>query len=666
MDMNKLLLRPITPLSLLLVLVLLAGCGGGGAGADAPPTDSPQDRSVRLAVSRPGELAGYVQGRLRARGNTPGPASSTVVLAPSATAAPPPRSETTVQETGVDEPDLLQSDGQALYTLRSSAGKVEVDSYTRDAAGRAVKLKTVALPAEDAITTDAGGMVLGNNHQALAAITQRWHRTDDGGVICPDICPALAASIMPTMLRSSVAVQRLDVSDPAAPRVGTSLSLDGYLLASRRVGDTLVLVTRHWPRLPIDALPSGASAAERETAIARTTAADVLPKLRRNGGAATALLSDTDCWTQPANGSTLISVTTVTLLDLRAADLAPKSRCFVGGSEALYMTPQHLYLATTRWPSYNPAANFGVARPADIRTDIHKFVLSADDVSYLASGDVAGHLGWSPDFNSYRFSEWNGDLRVITYTASVGWWWTGANDPAATAQPPSPARLTVLRERSSDQTLQTLATLPNSTHPEPLGKPGEQVRAVRFIGERGYVVTFRTVDPLYVLDLADPANPKVAGTLEVPGFSDQLLPMNDGLLLGVGRAVTEAGRLGGVKLSLFDVADPAHPRELSSSVLGAAGSYTALDSSPHGINWLVMNGVARVALPSMLTVIDRGLGLQGLLRVEVDLAARTLKAREPLDVSAPRLGDNINNDRSLQIGNQVYYSRNGSLSTYDW
>ncbi len=642
------------------VALWLAACGGGGSGGDTP-APQPGDRSVRLSVSQPGELASYVQQRLRARGTAAVPVSTTVVAAPAGSAAaPPPRSGTTLQEAGVDEPDLLQSDGQALYAMRSTGnGIVEVDAYTRDAAGRAVKQKTVPLPKDDAVSADAAGLVLGDGDRMLAAITRRWHRTDDGGVICPEVCPTLAATLLPTMLRSSVAVQRLEVADPADARAGTSLSIDGDLVASRRVGDTLLLVTRHWPRLPVDALPGNASAAQREAAIAATTAADVLPRVRRNGGAATPLLRDTDCWTQPANGSTLIHVTTVTMLDLRAPDLAPRSRCFVGGSEAVYMTPEHLYIATTRWV-YTATAGLTVF-PAEMRTDIHKFAFAAGDIVYRASGEVGGHLGWSPEMNSYRFSEWNGDLRVLTYTGSQGW------GPVADSRPPSPARLTVLRERAADQTLQPLATLPNANRPAALGKPGEQVRAVRFIGSRGYVVTFRTIDPLYVLDLADPADPKVAGELEVPGFSDQLLPVADGLLLGVGHSVTDNGRVGGLKLSLFDVANPAQPRELSTYAVGGAGSRSALDHSPHGVNWLVRDGVARVALPAWLTLTDSGgAALQGLLRVEVDLAARTLRGRDPLDLVGPRASDNLANDRSLQIGDQLYYARNGSIATYDW
>ncbi|HMW19240.1 MAG TPA: Mur ligase family protein, partial [Accumulibacter sp.] len=184
--------------------------------------------------------------------------------------------------------------------------------------------------------------------------------------------------------------------------------------------------------------------------------ADVLPRVRRNGGAATALLADTDCWTQPANGSTDVRVTTVTLLDLRAADLAPKSRCFVGGTQALYMTPEHLYLATTRWPVWSATLQ---AYPDAIRTDIHKFAFAATGVSYRASGSVPGHLGWNPADSAYRFSEWNGDLRVLSFTGNVGWATT------ADSVPPRGVRV-ILRNNANLSTGGTATDVTDDVHPE--------------------------------------------------------------------------------------------------------------------------------------------------------------------------------------------------------
>ena len=143
----------------------------------------------------------------------------------------------------------------------------------------------------------------------------------------------------------------------------------------------------------------------------------------------------------------------------------------------------------------------------------------------------------------------------------------------------------MLRESTADRTLATLATLPNDQHPEPLGKAGEQVHAVRFVGTRGYLVTFRTVDPLYVLDVSNPADPRAAGSLEVAGFSDYLFPLSDALLFGVGRSVdATTGRAAGIQLGVFDVSDASHPTSVATTTLGVAGSQTALDSSSHGIN----------------------------------------------------------------------------------
>jgi hypothetical protein len=93
---------------------------------------------------------------------------------------------------------------------------------------------------------------------------------------------------------------------------------------------------------------------------------------------------------------------------------------------------------------------------------------------------------------------------------------------------------------------------------------GERIYSVRFIGEAGYVVTFRQVDPLYVLDLRDPENPAVSGELKIPGYSAYLHPLGDGLLLGVGQDADEDGRVLGAKATVFDVSDPSDPRELGS------------------------------------------------------------------------------------------------------
>ncbi|MEM1981817.1 MAG: beta-propeller domain-containing protein, partial [Candidatus Hadarchaeales archaeon] len=90
---------------------------------------------------------------------------------------------------------------------------------------------------------------------------------------------------------------------------------------------------------------------------------------------------------------------------------------------------------------------------------------------------------------------------------------------------------------------------------------GEEIYAVRFIGDKGYVVTFRETDPLHVIDLSHPSKPEVVGELKVPGYSSYLHPINDNLLLGIGRENWK------VKVSLFDLSSPSQPIELDKLLL---------------------------------------------------------------------------------------------------
>ncbi len=654
------------PLGLMLLLAL-AGCGGGGG--QSPPETPPESRSVALSVSAPGELAAYVQARLRTLDrqgrlgqSTPfADGAPTIGIPAPASAGTPPTSRTLVQEDGVDEADLIQTDGSSIYTLQApyiGAGSL-LHVHQRGSDGRAQRLATVPLAHDSATGSMPRGMVFSADQRALAVLSQLSSNAP-AAELCPD-CLVPGNSIAPGWMRSSVMVQRVDVSDPGNATAGERIDIDGRLIDSRRIGNRLYVVTQHRPSLPVELLPSTASAEDRQRSIDTITAAQLLPRMRRNGGAAQPLLSDTDCYLQAGNGSTSVQLTTVTVFDLGSATLAPTSRCFVGGSEALYMTTSALYLATSRWDIGGDAVV--QVFPPQMRTDIHKFALEGGTVAYRASGQVPGHLGWDRERKSFRLGEHNGDLRVLTFTGDNGWFGT----PEATTQTaaPSPATLSVLRENAG--ALQTVATLPNSRRPAAIGKPGEQVYAVRFAGAQAYVVTFRRTDPLYVLDLSDPTDPKTVGELEIAGFSDDLFPLPGGLLLGVGKDADANGRVLGLKVALFDVSNPAQPSERGTLVFGTTGSASALDFSRHGLNLLMSGSTARAALPVFLTSSPYAGWQRGLQRMEIDTAARTLSAK-PL---IPFQGDAslyapLWQERAAQIGDHVYYMTGGSLSTHDW
>ncbi len=654
-------------------LSVLAACGGGDGASSQAPTQGEQT----LAASKPGELLAFVKDRLRARavhrqaapglGFSPSPAPALVAAAGLAGDSVL-RSGSNVQEPGVDEQDLIKSNDRFIYTLDTTARnasaqqEVMLQAHRRLADGGIAPSATLALPVEAQTLPVTHGMLLAESVGKLAVVSESISIQGGigpcgGPIDCiggPTLVPA------PWITSSSVQIHVVNASDAGELAIADRLNFSGRLLGTRLIGNALWVVTTYAPRLAVDALPLSATIGEREAALAQLSNTDVLPTLSSNGSPARPLLPDTDCYLQAGNAALGVEITTITMINLSSAELARQSRCVVGGSEALYLSAQSLYLATTRY-AY-PSGEAVWRYPAEITTDLHKFSLGAAAPRYRGSGSVKGHLGWDHKAKAYRLSEHNGDLRVLSFTGEVGWGIVAdASNNSA-----SPATLTVLRESATDQSLQPVAQLPNPRRPAPLGRPGEQVYAVRFLGDRAYLVTFRQIDPLYVLDLADPADPKAVGELEVTGFSDYLLPLRDGLLFGVGRQASDSGVVGGAKVSLFDVANPASPKELASLTFGERGSHTGVDFSAQGINVLSLPSVARIALP--LTVLNSSAQpLQGLQRFEVNTAARTLTLKPmlqgPAGSSAPY---DLWGDRSLQIGAQVYYLSQGRLHVRDW
>ena len=132
-----------------------------------------------------------------------------------------------------------------------------------------------------------------------------------------------------------------------------------------------------------------------------------------------------------------------------------------------------------------------------------------------------------------------------------------------------------------------------------LGK-GERIYAVRFVGDKGYVVTFRQVDPLYTLDLSDKDDPKVLGELKILGYSAYLHPVSDDLLLGVGQDATEQGRRLGTQLSLFDVSDLRRPVRRAQASLGANSS-TSAEFDPHAFLFWKPANLAVIPLSDYLS-----------------------------------------------------------------
>jgi uncharacterized secreted protein with C-terminal beta-propeller domain len=160
-----------------------------------------------------------------------------------------------------------------------------------------------------------------------------------------------------------------------------------------------------------------------------------------------------------------------------------------------------------------------------------------------------------------------------------------------------------------------------------LGK-GERIFAVRFIGPAGYVVTFRQVDPLYVVDLERPSQPVVRGELKIRGYSAYLHPVGPGLLLGVGQDATVAGAQLGTQLSLFDVSDPSNPRRLHQAAVSGASSQAEFDH--HAFLWWAPRDLAVVPLN-----VFSGRFFQGAAGFRVQRAAGIAEAGRASHAGAP-------------------------------
>ena len=219
--------------------------------------------------------------------------------------------------------------------------------------------------------------------------------------------------------------------------------------------------------------------------------------------------------------------------------------------QILYASNDSLYLATEPWAARPREWGSRPARTA--HTTIHKFGIgSPDRTRYRASGNVPGFL-----VDQWSLSEHEGILR----TAST-------DTPHDVEDPDTETVVTTLGER--DGKLAHMGRIGE------LGK-GERLYAVRFMGEVGYVVTFRQIDPLYTLDLSDPKRPRVVGALRIPGYSAYLHPVGEDLMLGVGQEGDDSTETRGLQVSLFDVGSIRRPTRLDRTTVGRGWSSVEFD-----------------------------------------------------------------------------------------
>jgi hypothetical protein len=443
-------------------------------------------------------------------------------------------SGTNTQVSGVDEPDIVKTNGEIIVTV-TNGRLVVVDAETREVVG------TVALDGWDhrLFLVDGTAVVFGRAD----------HSSGD-----PE--PRLGGdAIWPGGGVSLTTVQMFDISNPARPRLQRTIAVEGKFLSARAIDGTIRLVISSYPsQLPFvypsnEAAEDSAEAANRAV-VQSSTLDDWLPNYTVTDAEGDVV--DEGLWVDcarmhhPAEFAGFDALTVATLSDLDSD--TGEATGVVARGETVYSSFESLYVATNVWVPTD-VAETTVPRQfdEDYSTSIHKFDITGDAAEYRASGSVEGSL-----LNQFSMDEFDGNLRVAT-TQGAPW---GSRED-------SESFITVLTEDDGD--------LVEVGRVGEMGK-GERIYAVRFIEDVAYVVTFRQVDPLYVVDLSDPEAPKVSGELKIPGYSAYLHPLGDGLVLGIGQDADSQGVTQGAKVSLFDVTDPANPLEVSTWT--ASGAYT--------------------------------------------------------------------------------------------
>jgi uncharacterized secreted protein with C-terminal beta-propeller domain len=314
-----------------------------------------------------------------------------------------------------------------------------------------------------------------------------------------------------------------DISDKENPALKREVSFDGYYFNSRMIGDYVYLI-----------------ASSPEVYVWKEEKID-LPEISCNGNMRTVPATEIYYFENLCDFA--YQYTTIMAINTQNDEEEITSETFLmTPAQTLFVSSNNIYITYTNYWIYPEDGSNGTTYEME-KTIIHKITIAGGKIEYRSQGEVPGCI-----LNQFSMDEYQGCFRIATTTG-----WYGAN------------HVYVL-----DQDLNIIGRLENLA-------PGERIYSARFMGGRAYLVTFKQVDPLFVIDLADPTDPKILGKLKIPGYSDYLHPYDETHLIGVGKDTVESDEgdfalYQGVKIALFDVSDPENPVEISKYVVGQRGT----------------------------------------------------------------------------------------------
>jgi inhibitor of cysteine peptidase len=401
-------------------------------------------------------------------------------------------SRTNIQVEGVDEADIVKSDGEYIY--------LAIDN--RLVIARAYP------PEESRVLCE---LDLEGNIEGLFINGDRLAVLEGNG----PVYGIWREEILSYGDGVKTSVKVYDVTDRETPVLQRELSIDGYYVSSRMIGEYVYLVASGSAWIGDDSVS--------------------LPRIYGDNGAVE--IQPAEIWhsATPDNGYGFTTIMSVNMVN--DDEEATHETLLLGGASTIYVSPSNIYVTFTDWSGGSE------------KTSIHRIHIDGGRIEYHATGQVPGRL-----LDQFSMDEQGEYFRVAATTGNV---WGG--DTRSTNN------VYVL-----DQKLDIFGRLENLA-------PGEQIYSARFMGSRCYLVTFKKIDPLFVIDLTNPGEPKVLGELKITGYSDYLHPYDENHIIGIGKeaVAAEEGDFAwyqGVKISLFDVSDVTNPREIANYEIGNRGT----------------------------------------------------------------------------------------------
>lgn len=485
-----------------------------------------------------------------------GSAESSPTSAIAQSASPTDYSTTNVQVQGVDEADIVKQDGEYVYHL----------TQNRLAITRANPPTEAQLSSITTFDSNFSAQNLYIEGERLTVIGNSW---DNGP--SPEPIPMMGRPVTSKMMpiwrgRNTTRVEIYDISKRDQIKKLRTLEFDGNISTSRLINGRMYVVMNSWSNWE-----DGES----------VSSANLVPNYSDSatGNVARAMLPCGNvAYFDRGPADSFIAIASIPMSG--TGDI--QRSVILGSSETVYANQDSIYVARQDWNQARPwvVDSLKPNQASQEKTQIYAFTLSNGAVRFRAKTSVPGHL-----LNQYSLDEDKNVLRVAT-TDGQAW---NSNQPSTSA----------------------VYTL-NTTKLTRLGAvtgiaPGEQIYSTRFVGDRLYMVTFKKIDPFYVIDLADAQKPRILGKLKIPGYSDYLHPMDANHVIGIGKNAVDAPETSfawyqGLKLAVFDVTNVEQPKELWKTEIGDRGSDSPALHDPHAFLYDAKRQL--LALPVTVTTLS--------------------------------------------------------------